>query len=160
MTSATTSAPAFEIRELGPRHVASVRETIRQEQIPEAMGRIFGLVAAATAKQGITPSELAFARYHSFGGSIDVEAGFSVPVPIQPDGEVRPGQLPEGPAAVALHVGPYDTLADTYAALEGWLQEQGREADGAMWECYLTDPESEPDPQRWRTEVYVPLATE
>jgi hypothetical protein len=27
-----------------------------------------------------------------------------------------------------------------------------------MWEVYLTDPGTEPDTSKWRTEVFVPLA--
>jgi hypothetical protein len=26
---------------------------------------------------------------------------------------------------------------------------------GSMWEVYLTDPEREPDPSRWRTGVFL-----
>jgi effector-binding domain-containing protein len=34
---------------------------------------------------------------------------------------------------------------------------QGRRPASTMWEVYLTDPEEEPDPARWRTEVYWPV---
>lgn len=58
---------------------------------------------------------------------------------------------------MAWHVGPYDTLAETYAALMGWIGEQGRTVAGPMWEVYWTDPGTEPDPARWRTEVIIPV---
>jgi effector-binding domain-containing protein len=55
-------------------------------------------------------------------------------------------------------VGPYDTLGETYAALMRWIGEQGRVVAGPMWEVYWTDPGTEPDPARWRTEVIIPVA--
>ena len=62
-----------------------------------------------------------------------------------------------GPAAVAVHMGPYDKLQETYAAMERWMQQQGVRAAGAPWESYITDPADHPDPADWRTEVYWPL---
>ena len=29
--------------------------------------------------------------------------------------------------------------------------------DLVCWETYLTDPQSEPDPARWQTQLFVPL---
>ena len=40
---------------------------------------------------------------------------------ITPDGDVKPGQLPGGPAAIAVHAGPYEGLKATYDAIESWL---------------------------------------
>jgi len=58
---------------------------------------------------------------------------------------------------VTVHVGPYDTLSSTYEALQAWIETQGRTPATAMWEVYLTDPDQEPDPSKWRTEVYWPV---
>jgi AraC family transcriptional regulator len=59
---------------------------------------------------------------------------------------------------VAVHYGPYDTLADTYVAVETWIEEAGRSIGGPPWEVYLTDPGERPDPATWETQVVVPLA--
>ena len=56
------------------------------------------------------------------------------------------------------HIGPYDGLEGAWTAIMGWIEDHGHEAaDLACWECYLTDPVAEPDPSRWRTDLYVPL---
>jgi len=67
--------------------------------------------------------------------------------------------LPGGPAAVAVHMGAYDKLQDTYAAIERWMQQQGVRAAGAPWESYITDPAEHPDPAKWRTDVFWPIST-
>ena len=65
--------------------------------------------------------------------------------------------LPGGSAAVAVHVGPYERLVDTYEALQAWVLEQGFELAWPMWEYYLSDPQSEPDPATWRTRIVWPV---
>ena len=92
------------------------------------------------------------------GEQIKAEAGAMVATPIIPDGEVKPGELPAGPAAIAVHAGPYETLGDTYAAMEQWLEANANyAANGGPWELYITDPSAEPDPNRWLTEIIFPL---
>jgi AraC family transcriptional regulator len=147
----------IELRVLRSHHTASVREDVGQSDIPEALGHIYQAVNEALAKQGVEPDGAPFARYHAFGDSIDLEAGVMVTTPIQPDGVVRPNQLPEGPAAIAVHAGPYETLRETYEAMDHWLQAGGHTANGGPWELYITDPSAEPDSRKWLTEVIFPL---
>lgn len=70
---------------------------------------------------------------------------------------VRAAELPGGAAAVAIHTGPYETLGETHAAIERWLDER-KLAAGAPWETYITDPATTPNPAEWQTEIVYPLA--
>jgi effector-binding domain-containing protein len=148
----------IELRVLGGHQTAVMREEVNESALGEAMGRMFTAVREAIAKQGIEATSAPFARYHSFGQTIDFEAGLMVSGPIQPDGDVKPGELPVGPAAIAVHAGPYETLGATHAAMRRWMEANpGQSANGGPWELYLTDPSAEPDPARWLTEVIYPL---
>jgi AraC family transcriptional regulator len=157
MTDARAPSSKIEIRMLRSHKTASVREVVRQDDLAAAMGRMFQAVNQAVARQGVEKDGALYARYHSFGDSVDLEAGVPVKTAIQPDGDVRPGELPSGPAAIAVHAGPYETLAETYQAIETWLSGTGRAASGPPWEIYLTDPSVEPEPAKWLTEVIFPL---
>ena len=42
-------------------------------------------------------------------------------------------------------------------ALKTWIQGQGRTPSAIMWERYLSDPDAEPDPSKWLTEVVWPV---
>jgi len=148
----------IEIKSVRAKITASVRETIPRDDITEALGRIYRQVGQAIDKQGLQPSGAPFARYHEFGAMVDLEAGLPIDVPIQIDGQVRPSRLPGGPAAVALHAGPYEGLAATYDAIEVWMQRTGRTPNGGPWELYLTDPTTEPDPRRWLTQIVWPFS--
>jgi AraC family transcriptional regulator len=147
----------IEIRLLGGHDTATVRETVARDSITEALGGMYQAVGEVLRKQGISTGGNRFARYHTFGDSVDLEAGFIVPTPIQPDGSVKPSKLPAGPAAIAVHRGPYEGLADTYEAVRTWLERSGRQASGGPWEIYITDPSSEPNPNAWLTEILWPL---
>jgi effector-binding domain-containing protein len=157
MADARTPTSRIELRDLEAHHTAVVRATVPRDDITEALGQIFQAVHRALESQGVATDGSHFARWHAFGDHVDMEAGLMVAGPIAPDGEVEPGQLPGGRAAIAVHAGPYEGLRATYEAMEAWLAESGHRASGGPWEIYLTDPSAEPDPSRWLTEVIYPL---
>lgn len=157
MADARGPTSRIQIRQLLARHTATVREVVNRDDTTEALGRMYQAVGAAIARQGIVPNGAPFARYHDFGDKVDLEAGLPVPGPIIPDGVVKPSQLPAGPAAIAVHAGPYEGLADTYTAIGTWIEKTDRQPNGGPWEIYLTDPSTEPDPSKWLTEIIWPL---
>jgi effector-binding domain-containing protein len=65
--------------------------------------------------------------------------------------------LPGGEAAHARHNGPFDQVGAAFAAIDAWCAANNRQAGGAGWEIYLSNPQAEPDASKWITEVYVPL---
>jgi effector-binding domain-containing protein len=89
--------------------------------------------------------------------SVDVEAGFPASAAITASGDVVPGTLPGGRVAEATHVGPYDTIQQTYGELQRYVADAGLTPGDVMWECYLSDPQSQPDPATWRTTICCPV---
>lgn len=147
-----------EIVELAPQHTAVVRDTVPMEGLPEFFGRAYGAVFAELGQLGIAPASAPFGYYPSMPGEvIEVEAGVVVGSPVTANGEVVPSHLPDGLVATTIHKGPYDSLADTYAAMSEWAEGEGWEARAGCWECYLTDPGDVPDPADWLTELFMPL---
>jgi len=66
--------------------------------------------------------------------------------------------LPGGRWAVFRHVGPYDTLWQTWqAALRDWLPTSGEELrDAIPFEDYVDDP-SQTAPEELRTDIFIPV---
>ena len=121
---------------------------------------------ARMQQSGAQPGGAPFVRYHhGVARTRDLEIGFpvvSVPsgLPALADvrsGEVGSSELPGGPAALAVHRGPYDQLGAIYSALHDWIHAQGREDGPGPWESYVDDPGKVADPAQVRTEVYWPL---
>lgn len=131
------------------------------DQIPERIGAAFGAVMASLQRRGLTASGPAVAFYEMSPDepgvvSFRVSAGFFVPEPVAPDGDVRPLRLPEREMLTTVHVGAYTDLPAAYQALQKHAAEEGLTlAQDVMWEEYLTPPETPPD--RHRTVVAWPL---
>ncbi len=149
----------IEMRTLSELDTAVEYATVSFAEIGPWMQKALGEVAHYLERKGAGPAGMPFARHHMRSdGRVDVEAGFPASTPTSGEGEVEPSDLPAGVAAVTVHVGPYDTIAPAYAALRAWIRERGHEPLGDAWEVYLTDPDAEPDPSTWRTEVIQPYA--
>jgi effector-binding domain-containing protein len=150
--------PRFEIRDVPRQDTLVVGMTAAPDEIGDAMGAAIGAAFAAAGRIGVEPVGPPFARYFHVGSDrIEFEAGLPVGHPVTGGDGARAGVIGGCRAAVAVHVGPYDTLPATYDALTDWLSGRGDRPVGAMWERYLSDPERTPDPSMWRTEVFVPL---
>ena len=148
----------FSLIERASQPTAVVRSTIPVSDIPEFLGRAYEAVMRVLASQGIAPVGEPFAYYLGPPKTtVELEAGFPIAIPCAPAGEVVAGELPSGTIASATHVGPYETMVDTYAHLTDWITAQGLVPGGTMWETYLTDPQQEPDPTKWRTQIFWPV---
>ncbi len=62
------------------------------------------------------------------GAKIRYDAAVAVTRPIEPEGEFGATEIPGGKYAVCTHLGPYETLSQTYQRFfGGWLLKSGRE---------------------------------
>jgi effector-binding domain-containing protein len=151
--------PEFEIRSFPQQHTAATVLTVPMTEIGDAMSKAFPAVFHAVTEAGATPVGPPLTRYFTFGEpTVEFECAIPVAAPFAGHGEIKASSVGGGDAAVCMHVGPYDTIGKTWEALMAWVSEQGRTPGGAGWESYLTDPGDEPDPEKWVTEVCMPLA--
>lgn len=150
---------SIERRDLVAQPILFIRRQAALAEIPDVLGQCLGMVFGYCQKAGHALAGQPFTRYPSAGpGLVTLEAGCPLAAPAPGDGEIEAGFLQPGPAAVAVHAGPYDQLKETYAAMERWIEGQGLRPGGPPWEVYVTDPGDYPDPKDWRTEVCWPIA--
>jgi AraC family transcriptional regulator len=148
-------------QELAPQPVLIIRRRVKRSEIAAAIGEALPHIFLYAQQNGIALAGLPFTRYVEMGpGLVTMEPGMRVTGSAgSGQGEVVADTLPGGPVATTTHTGPYDKLADAYAAIEQWIEAQGLAAAGAPWESYVTDPTDYPDPKDWKTEVFWPLAS-
>ena len=128
------------------------------DKIGEVMGPLFGEVYGFIQRSGQEPAGMPFARYHSMdGGMVDLECGIPTGAPMESVDRAQAGELPAGTVVTVTHMGPYDALRQTWAALTEWMGSQGLRSAGAPWEVYVTDPGAEPDQSKWRTDIFFPV---
>ena len=153
--------PEITSAQLSELPTAVVRETVPLSGLREFFARAYGAVVGAVKQQHVQLSGPPFALYRGTPGEVvDVEAGFplAAPLPGAGEGGVTAGSLPGGEAYEALHIGPYEGLEDTYRALIARMAAEAVAPAREMWEYYLSDPGTEPDPARWKTLVVWPVA--
>ena len=154
------ATPDIKSAELHEQPTAVLRETVPMNQLRQFFDRAYSSVMAAVQQQHVQLAGPPFAMYRGMPTDVvDVEAGFPLAAPYPGgDGGVTAGTLPAGRALEAMHVGPYESLPDTYNAVMARMQADGLTPGNTMWEYYLSDPAAEPDPAAWKTLIVWPVA--
>ncbi len=170
----------FETREIGAQPILGIRVTTTMDNVGEVMGPLFGEVYGYIQQSGHQPVGMPLTIYHAMDnssidperiagghgddpecvqgpGSLEMECAMPVASDMDGAGRIQAGELPAGLAATVTHVGPYDTLPQSWSALTEWMGQEGLEPRGAPWEVYVTDPGAEPDQSKWRTEIFFPV---
>jgi len=149
---------SIDIREPPAQPVLYMRrEDVPIPEIAKVLGECLPAIFAHCQQHGIGMSGPPFCRYPSATpGTVTLEAGIPTAAPATGEGAILAGTIGGTRAAAATHVGPYETLGDTHAALAKWVQDRGATPSGPPWEVYLTDPGEVPDPAEWKTAVFLP----
>jgi effector-binding domain-containing protein len=130
------------------------------DDIGRTIGTAFADVMGFLERHGIAPAGPPMSVYYGFAeDSMAFRAGVFV---AEDDtraarGEVQADRTPGGEVLHFTHVGPYDTLRDSYAALTEHCAAASLTIGAPTWEVYVDDPYATPA-ERLRTEVFVTLA--
>ena len=147
----------IELVELRPQRVATIRRTVPRSGLGAFFAEVIPKLQSAIAAQGGKPAGPPYGRYfNSDPAAFDTEAGIPFTGSVKATGDVGVGELPGGPAAKAVHIGPYETLPQEYPRIEAWLTDKGKHPAVGPWESYVDDAAITPH-AKLRTEVYWPV---
>jgi effector-binding domain-containing protein len=161
-TAQEVSPMNVEIKTTEPQTVAFIQMHGEYSQIPDAMKRLY----MWTGMRGMQPAGAPSAVYYTLPEGDDQSAAeWEVYTPVARNPEPRVAdkkgrgvrRVEPMQVAATLHKGPYETIADTYYALQAWLTENGYYMAGAPEESYLSDPK-DTAPEEYLTEVRFPIA--
>ena len=148
----------FATKQIDAQPILGIRTSATKQELGQVMGPLFGEVYGHIQQRGQAPAGMPFSVYYSMDGdSIDLQCGMPVAQPMEGSGRIEAGELPGGTVATVTHMGPYDALPQTWAALMEWIRSQGLQPSGAPWEVYVTDPTAERDQSKWRTDIFFPV---
>ena len=137
---------------------AIIHVTVPREEIQNVMGPGLHELMAAIAAQGIAPTGPWFTHHlRRPTDTFDFEISVPVSAPVAAAGRVQPGEWPAMRVARTVHHGPYEGLPEAWGEFMEWIEANGHQPAADLWECYLTNPDSDPDPATWRTELNRPL---
>jgi len=139
---------------------AVIRFTIPRDEIREVMGPAIQEVIEVAQAQGIGPSGPVFSHHFKMEPEIfDFEVGVPLSAPLKPTGRVQASELPAAKVIRSVYTGPYEGLGDAWGEFMDMIAAEGHSLTPNLWECYLTNPETQPDSNTWRTELNRPLAS-
>ena len=97
-----------------------------------------------------------FLYHHRTRREMPMEIDFGVQVTRQFEraGEVYAVQTPAGRVATAVHIGPYEHMAETHSAIHAWAAENQLTFAGKSWEIY-GDPADDPTKLETRIEYLI-----
>lgn len=161
-TAGRSTAVSLEIvvKDLPELHALVIRRRVARDEIAATLGECLPAVFGHAQEHGLAIAGPPFARYPDIGmGSLVLEGGVTIAAPPEepPGNGIEVLTLPAGRAAVAVHRGPYENLADSHQAIETWMRAENLSSAGPPWETHLTDPGERPDPATWETEIVHPV---
>ncbi len=137
---------------------AMIRLTIPRSEIQEVMQPALIELMEVLQDQGLPAAGPWFTHHLRMDPEVfDFEVCIPVNAPIIPTRRVEQGLLPASRIARTIYHGPYEGLADAWPEFIDWIEEQNLTPAPDLIECYLTGPESSPNPEDWRTEFIRPL---
>jgi effector-binding domain-containing protein len=150
------------------KHYAAIR---KQVFVPfgDQLPLLWNEVHAWLASRDMTPAGPPFIRYITTDMSkgLDIEVGFPVACNLASDNRISTGAFPAGIYATFIYSGPYENegIVKATAFLLDWGKQNSLAwqtsilGETEIWESrvefYLTDPEQEPDPKKWQTELAI-----
>lgn len=149
---------------------AAIKVMVTMDQLGAVIPPLNGEVFRWLGVRGVTPAGPPFWKYNliDMQRGLEIEAGVTVAEPVSGDERVLGGVLPGGRYVTMRHVGHPSTLTAATASLLEWTAGRGLVWDkvattqgerwGARLEIYLTDPQEEPDMNKWATELAFRLA--
>ena len=155
--------PKLEFRKEQP--YLAIRTKVNMKDVPTILPPLIPEVLEWIDRNEITSAGPAFFQYLSMNdrGDMEVEVGVPVKDKAMADGRIVAGSFPSGKYATLKYFGDYRHLKEAHMAMESWLSKKGLKekqkvtGNGITWggriEFYITDPQVEPDPEKWETEV-------
>ena len=147
------------IKEIAPRYVASVRDILESYNYE---GRLWHYMMKETADQNLTPANpcLAFGIFHDAEykeRDVDVEIQMTVEGNYHDTEHVRFKTEPAVCVASAIHYGSYETISYASAAEAAWVEKNGYQMCGVMFNVYHVSPHETQNPDELVTEVCIPV---
>ncbi|AIE87920.1 transcription activator [Fimbriimonas ginsengisoli Gsoil 348] len=144
----------------------SIRSTETLQGMATVFPRLMPKLMAWAAANHVKPSGPEFIRFNviDMAKGMEIELGFPVTATVRGSGEVHAGAFPAGRYVFMPFTGNYRDLVGANATLQQWAAKKGikwkvkSSPKGDVWagrmEFYLTDPGKEPDPRKWKSEIY------
>ncbi len=139
-------------------YAVAFRVQASMEEMETAMGDAFGKIMQEVGRSGVQMAGSSITIWYEWEGDVfDFDNAIPVANPIDVPKGFQLIKTYTGKVITAQHTGNYNTTQYTWASVENYIKENNLETNGAPWEQYISDPGSEPNPNKWITNLYWPV---
>lgn len=137
----------------------TVKSSCTPDKMSEALGNCYAEIVGFMTKNKLKQTSPVFAIYTKYGADgVEFEAGIPVDkIPAKLEGNVTKLEMKAGNIIMAHHYGSYESTEASHAAVDEWAKANGKTITGNPWEVYVTDPSTEPDMNKWYTQICYPI---
>ena len=137
------------------KRFAAVRQEVKMTEMTQFFESSFAAIMGGVEASGATmigaPAGLHY-TWDEEKGVTDMAAAIPVRGNVTAE-NVTMIETPRSKALVITHEGPYESLELAHIALNMYVQKNGLAMKEPVMEEYLTDPSTEPDPNKWLTRI-------
>jgi AraC family transcriptional regulator len=142
----------YEVMEVAETTYAVIKRTVQFSELPQVMPGLVSQVHDWAHAQGSHGPAMCISSMAG-EGKVNIAPGVQLDAPVDTPDPIEIVTKPGGRAAVYVHVGPYDELAQVYQRFYDALNAAGESEAGDPVEIY----ESAPDDPRPSTRIIWPI---
>ena len=147
------------VRTIPERYAATVRMTIPRY---EDEGAIWGVLAEETGRMKLVETDPCLCAVTYLDGeykeeNVEMMAWKTVKGSYPDTEHVKFRTLPEETVASCVYQGGYTQIVDVYAAVVAWIEANGYEPAGPMFNIYHVSPHETQNPDEFVTEICYPV---
>jgi DNA-binding transcriptional MerR regulator len=153
-----TTIPQLRVEEVPARRYVIRRDRVPMEELTRVIPRLIAETHGWVAENaGFHGAPMALVGMPDDEGVVELEVGWPVAAPLDPPSPLEFVTYEATRAVVHEHVGPMERLHETYSVLVQAMAAAGLRATGPARESYETNPDEEPDTEKWVTEIVWPV---
>jgi DNA-binding transcriptional MerR regulator len=154
--------PTYEVRvkHVPTQRILYIRAAASLSEMDTTMPAALRELYSYLERVGLHAAGPAFCAYpypEASAGDFAADACVPLDTPVQGEGRIQALELPAGPIAWTVHVGPYEELPLAFEAVLSWIYERGHDITGPLREMYRVGPGSGQAPDGYVTEVAWPI---
>jgi len=151
---------AFGVQELAERTYILKRGTVPMSEMSTFYASNLGGIYTAVGASGVEMKGRPCGIYYSWDeemGTTDMCAAIPVSDKSLKIEGYQTVTLPAGRVVKVPYTGDYAGLPEVHYAIDDYLKAYSLSQNGPVVEEYVTDPQSEPDPSKWLTNIYYSI---
>ncbi len=136
-----------------------IRDSVNTMNIGEKMGIAYGKLMETIRQNRLEMAGMPFCLCYEWceGKNNLIIIGLPVNKEIKVQPPVEMYKIPASNGVMVSYFGSYENTGYGHIIINNYIKANNKEITGPSMEVYITDPQMEPDPVKWETQIYYPV---